>query len=446
MPGTKIADSSTSVSEARAAFRRQSLDEGIPLLNSSEEHQQISLKPLSRVWRTNLDDIASGFVNLVKSSEGNLDNDVEEFCEDVLPDDETGALARELLVSLAPEIQPSLKLARLGLGVRILMSIVLTIMSAAFMMTDNSMMYERNEMSSQKRGPYSHPLTGFIPRGRLRNFAVSFGMFLFYSGYLTCTLVAMSAALTSMCMTFFPLFAVTEFIIYVGALARRGQLRARIFLFCHKSYLDKERVKEWLLSLESSGSLLGGLDKKLPKGCGEFTGHSLDSFFSKSLDRYARLNGSLLTEEYVRVKEHLEGLRKDVAGREGAEKLEREGALVLVGKVQGEGGGEEGEKGEDGTMKERVSHDKAQGEGCGEEGKGEEDEGENRATAEDKEAKIEMLVEALKKRDMKIEGYKILFEHNREAVRKVREENKSLRTQLGEISDLSDDQSFSFSS
>ena len=110
MPGTKIADSSTSVSEARAAFRRQSLDEGIPLLKSSEEHQQISLKPLSRVWRTNLDDIASGFVNLVKSSEGNLDNDVEEFCEDVLPDDETGALARELLVSLAPEIQPSLKL------------------------------------------------------------------------------------------------------------------------------------------------------------------------------------------------------------------------------------------------------------------------------------------------------------------------------------------------
>ena len=52
----------------------------------------------------------------------------------------------------------------------------------------------------------------------------------------------------------------------------------------------------------------------------------------------------------------------------------------------------------------------------------------------------------MKKRDMKIEGYKILFEHNREAVRKIKEENKSLRTQLGEISDLSDDQSFSFSS
>ena len=31
-------------------------------------------------------------------------------------------------------------------------SLVCSIMSAAFMMTDNSMMYERNEMSSQKRG------------------------------------------------------------------------------------------------------------------------------------------------------------------------------------------------------------------------------------------------------------------------------------------------------
>jgi hypothetical protein len=46
-------------------------------------------------------------------------------------------------------------------------------------------------------------------------------------------------------------------------------------------------VKEWLHGLKSDGEILGGGDKKIPQGCREFSGHSLDSFFTKSLQRYA---------------------------------------------------------------------------------------------------------------------------------------------------------------
>ena len=58
-------------------------------------------------------------------------------------------------------------------------------------------------------------------------------------------------------------------------------------MFAHPSYLSQDKVKEWLLGLKSDGEILGGGDKKIPKGCNEFSGHSLDSFFTKSLQRYA---------------------------------------------------------------------------------------------------------------------------------------------------------------
>ena len=92
----------------------------------------------------------------------------------------------------------------------------------------------------------------------------------------------------------------------------KDQQRVLYILFNHPFYLDKNKVKEWLLGLKSDSDLLGGGDKKLPKGCGQFTGHSLDSFFTKSLQRYAYYKD---TEGFAQVNAHLDKLKEEVASR-----------------------------------------------------------------------------------------------------------------------------------
>ena len=86
----------------------------------------------------------------------------------------------------------------------------------------------------------------------------------------------------------------------------KGQQRVSRLLRAHPSYLDQDKVKEWLLGLKSDGEILSGVDKKLPKGCGGFTGHSLDSFFTKSLERYAYSND---TEGFPLVEAHINKLK-----------------------------------------------------------------------------------------------------------------------------------------
>jgi hypothetical protein len=92
----------------------------------------------------------------------------------------------------------------------------------------------------------------------------------------------------------------------------KEQQRVWVWLFAHPSYLDQDKVKEWLLGLKSDGEILGGVDKKLPKGCGPFTGHSLDTFFTKSLERYAYYND---TEGFLLVEAHLNKLKEEVDSR-----------------------------------------------------------------------------------------------------------------------------------
>jgi hypothetical protein len=68
--------------------------------------------------------VAESYIDIVKSYSGNVEEGVRKFCDEVLPEGEV--LARELLIDLAPKIKPSLKLARVGLAARMLLSITLT--------------------------------------------------------------------------------------------------------------------------------------------------------------------------------------------------------------------------------------------------------------------------------------------------------------------------------
>ena len=365
-------------------------------------------------------------------------------------------------------------------------SILSSVASAAFIMTDNSMMYEKDRMVSerrediprrrilptcftqnkQKRGPHSHPIFGFIPSIGSHNAAVQLGTFLSFGGYLACSMIALSAALTAFNWYYIPLVMGCEFVVYVGVQASRGQLfiwvevpggktlspivhvaiylmmcicpwltlrnevflggriysttifyrllssasivifatsqfasidgarevtmsaetarmmffialgvtivgatlfltfitsshrwtfysskwtgpdaikwefdagqllhgtdtkdqqRTVCWLLCHPNYLDQEKVKEWLLGLKSDGEILCGCDNKIPIGCGPVTGHTLDSFFTKSLQRYAHYND---TEGFPLVKAHLDKLKAEVDERAPAvEVIETIGAV-----------------------------------------------------------------------------------------------------------------------
>ena len=87
-------------------------------------------------------------------------------------------------------------------------------------------------------------------------------------------------------------------------------------------------MKEWLLGLESDGEMLGRGDKKIPKGCREFSGHSLDSFFTKSLQRYAYYND---TEGFPLVKAHLDKLKTEVDERQQVQTLTSFSSLSSIG-------------------------------------------------------------------------------------------------------------------
>jgi hypothetical protein len=92
----------------------------------------------------------------------------------------------------------------------------------------------------------------------------------------------------------------------------KDQQRTYCWLLAHPSHLAQDKVKEWLLGLKSDGEILGGGDKKIPKGCGGFSGHSLDSFLTKSLQRYAYYKD---TESLTLVKAHLDKLKEEVSSR-----------------------------------------------------------------------------------------------------------------------------------
>ena len=140
----------------------------------------------------------------------------------------------------------------------------------------------------------------------------------------------------------------------------KDQQRTFHWLICHPTYLNQSAVEKWLLSLTSSGEILGRGDKKLPKGCGPFHGHSLDSFFTKSLEKFRYYRDAGITS--VRVEEHLKKLKREVDERPKLDALDKKLKTMtsknlrkmMLGKNQGLQKVDE---------KEEESDDKSDGEG-----------------------------------------------------------------------------------
>jgi hypothetical protein len=88
------------------------------------------------------------------------------------------------------------------------------------------------------------------------------------------------------------------------------QQRVRFVLFWHPSCFNEVAVKEWLLSFQIATPLLTAPDKKLPKGCTQFTGHSLASVFERLVERFAFYGD---TPELQKVRAHLTALAQQIA-------------------------------------------------------------------------------------------------------------------------------------
>jgi len=79
------------------------------------------------------------------------------------------------------------------------------------------------------------------------------------------------------------------------------------------------------MGLMCDGEILGRGDKKLPKGCGGVSGHSLESFFTKTLQRFAYYGDAESTAE---VHAHLESLQSEVAARPMSNKSSRKSMMA----------------------------------------------------------------------------------------------------------------------
>ena len=93
------------------------------------------------------------------------------------------------------------------------------------------------------------------------------------------------------------------------------QQRVFSFLFYSPTYHSKDAVKPWLLGLKTDTPLLLESDKKLPKGCHMFSGHSLASFFEKSTERanYMFHDDAASQQE---ISSHLASLARQISERE----------------------------------------------------------------------------------------------------------------------------------
>jgi hypothetical protein len=87
------------------------------------------------------------------------------------------------------------------------------------------------------------------------------------------------------------------------------QQRVKHLLEYHPSYFNEDAAKEWLLSLQVATPLLTAPDKKLPKGCVQFAGHSLASVFERLVERFAFYSD---TPSQQQVRAHLMALARQV--------------------------------------------------------------------------------------------------------------------------------------
>ena len=74
--------------------------------------------------KANITEVNKSYIDVVKGCSDNLETAVGKFCDEVFPREE--ALTKLVLIDLADRIKPGVKLARIGLAVRVLLSIVLT--------------------------------------------------------------------------------------------------------------------------------------------------------------------------------------------------------------------------------------------------------------------------------------------------------------------------------
>ncbi|GMH59885.1 hypothetical protein TrRE_jg7563 [Triparma retinervis] len=132
----------------------------------------------------------------------------------------------ELLLEVMPEtvLQLYANLHAEDISSLATVSIFSSIASAAFIMMDSSILFERHVMNQQIRGPYSHPIIGFIPTDGYHNAAIQLGMMLAYGGYLTCGMMTISAALTVINWGYIFLVICCEFALFLGLQASRGRL------------------------------------------------------------------------------------------------------------------------------------------------------------------------------------------------------------------------------
>jgi len=90
----------------------------------------------------------------------------------------------------------------------------------------------------------------------------------------------------------------------------KDQQRVTAWLFFHPSYYNKDKVQAWLLIMKATDELFAA--EKLPKGCVQFSGHTFDSLFSKSLERFAFYYNSA---NLAKIKTHLDSLKAALDAR-----------------------------------------------------------------------------------------------------------------------------------
>jgi hypothetical protein len=93
----------------------------------------------------------------------------------------------------------------------------------------------------------------------------------------------------------------------------QDEQRAHTWLTIHPAYMNKEKVKYWLLGLKLTDELFMDKDNKLPNGCGSKSRYSFGGFFDESLERYAFFGDE---EGLAEIEAHLSKLEAEIDARE----------------------------------------------------------------------------------------------------------------------------------
>jgi hypothetical protein len=101
----------------------------------------------------------------------------------------------------------------------------------------------------------------------------------------------------------------------INAAETVNEQRTHAVLSSHPSWLDKEAVSDWLLSLAADALLFAREDKRLPPGCGSYAGHSLQSAFDRFIPRVG-YHYDPDDPKFQQIKAHLTALAAQIEARE----------------------------------------------------------------------------------------------------------------------------------